>query len=427
MSRFVRRFQIWIFVIFLLLIAAGIFFATSNNPNIWPLRNTLSYHVTTWWEDQFGSAQSAGEGILRGCVTSSEGQPIPGATVLVSERDGTTHTARTDSSGCYEIEDIPESNYVPVAGAPGYADRTLRRVYIAADSQHTLDLTLQPYTPPDVAPGTNLRLSEPVTVTWPLPQPSEAVRREINYTSGGEPNQSTWLYTPTSNSQQSPTLLAIYPGPADTWEGVSVPLASAGYAVIGIGPEYALDLDEDINELQRLVQFARAGRLPGASSEQIAVLGGSYSGLHAMRMLRRDVGFCAAVLLGPPSDLFDYRRRFEEGSFFPPFGLDQALIALGTPDTSPERYWRNSARYHLRPDMPPILLMHSRDDEIVPFQQSELLAAALERQQIPHDVYFFDGMSHYLRADEPSPQLDNLYTITLQFLGEHCALGRLDR
>ena len=46
------------------------------------------------------------------------------------------------------------------------------------------------------------------------------------------------------------------------------------------------------------------------------------------------------------------RRRFEQGSFIPPFGLDQALIALGTPDISPERPWRYSSRFHLRRDLP---------------------------------------------------------------------------
>jgi dipeptidyl aminopeptidase/acylaminoacyl peptidase len=197
---------------------------------------------------------------------------------------------------------------------------------------------------------------------------------------------------------------------------VSIPLASAGYAVLAVGPAYALDLEPDIAELQRLIAFARAGRLPGVDGSRIALLGGSYSGLHVLRYLERDIDFACVVLLGPPSDLFDMRRRFENGSFFPPYGLDQALIALGTPDRSPERYWRYSAAYHLRGDTPPLLLLHSKQDEVIPYQQSELLARALDRVGAPYEMHVFDGMKHYLLATEASPELSELYRLTLGFL-----------
>jgi dipeptidyl aminopeptidase/acylaminoacyl peptidase len=146
------------------------------------------------------------------------------------------------------------------------------------------------------------------------------------------------------------------------------------------------------------------------------VLGGSYSSLHVQRLLERDGGFRGVVLMGSASDLFDLRRRFEEGSFFPPFGLDQTLIAMGMPDTGPEPYWRYSSRYHLRRDLPPVLLMHSRSDEVVPFQQSEQLAADYARLGVPHEAHYFDGMSHYLLTNQPSEELTRLYTITTDFL-----------
>jgi dipeptidyl aminopeptidase/acylaminoacyl peptidase len=268
-----------------------------------------------------------------------------------------------------------------------------------------------------VRPGAKLRIGPPITLSWELPRPGLAVRRQISYESGGRPNQLTYLYTPVeAGGEPLPALLAVYPGPADLWEGVSIPLAAAGYAVLAVGPAYALDLDDDIAELQRLVAFARAGALPSVDSRRMAVLGGSYSSLHVQALLHRDEGFRGALLLGGVSDVFDMRRRFEQGAFIPPFGLDQALIALGTPDVSPERYWRYSSRYHLRRGLPPMLLMHSRNDAVVPFQQSEQLAADLSRLGVPHEAYFFDGMSHYLLADQPSAELTNLYDKTLAFL-----------
>jgi pimeloyl-ACP methyl ester carboxylesterase len=421
----IRRF--WLLILFLSVIAGGIFFTTSGHSAIWPLRNVLFYRLETWWYAQVGRPEAAGVGGLRGCVYSNTGAAVSAATVLVAERNGTTHSATTGATGCYELGGIPAGRYVPMVGATHLSNTPLRRaglpISIAAGELRELDVMLPPVTLRPIEPGTNLRLTEPVTRTEELPQPGTALRREVRFESAGEPNQLTLLYTPVraagqpiTATERLPTLLAIYPGPADTWEGVSIPLAAAGYAVLAVGPAYSLDLESDIDELQRLVDFVRAGKLPPADGRRIVVLGGSYSGLHAQRLLVRDTGFEGGVLLGPPTDLFDLRRRFEAGSFFPPYGLDEALVALGTPDTAPERYWRYSSRYHVRPDLPPMLLMHSRDDEIVPFQQSQILAEELDRLGVEYDAYFFDGLPHYLLADDYSAKLDELYTLTLDFL-----------
>jgi acetyl esterase/lipase len=414
----------WLVLVLLLLLVSGIYLATTNNPHIWPLRNIAAYRVAQWWEQRTPAQdhEPVGTGSLRGCVSDSTGAVVSGATVLVSEPDGTTHHDTTGADGCYSLDNLPAGRYVPVAGADGYASAMVRHwgmaLRVHSDQQYTQDISLPPRSLPTVTPGTNLRIDDPTTVSWPLPEPAEATRRELHYRSGNRPNQPTWLYTPTESSEPLPTLLAVYPGPADTWEGVSVPLAAAGYAVIAVGPSYSFEPEKDIDELQRLIDFARAGALPATDGQRIAVLGGSYSGMHAMRLVQRDAGLQGVVLLGPPSDLFDMRRRFEEGSISPPFGLDQALIALGWPNTNPGLYWRYSARFHLRSDLPPVLLMHSRDDDIVPFQQSEILARELEQAGILYEAFFFDGMSHYLLADEPSEQLDQLYEMTITFLDE---------
>lgn len=416
-----RSRRIWPPIILLLLAAALIVLATTDNSAIWPVRNTLVYRATRWWEARAGAPGPGGVGGLRGCVSGEGGVPLPGASVLLAERDGTVHQAAADASGCYQIDGVPAGIYAPIASAPGYDDAAIRPwglpLRIGAGDQQKLDITLAPLSLPTVQPGRSLRIGMVETVSWPLPQPSQALRRKLDYDSGGRPNQLTYFYTPVvTETRPLPTILAVYPGPADSWEGVSIELAASGYAVIAVGPVYALDLEDDVAELQRLVAFARAGALPNADARRMAVLGGSYSSLHVQRLLERDAGFRCVILLGAISDGFDLRRRFEEGSFRPPFGLDQAIIALGAPNTSPERYWRYSARYHLRPDLPPILLMHSRNDEVVPFQQTERLAADLDRLGVAYEAHFFDGMSHYLLADRPSADLTTLYAITTDFL-----------
>ena len=57
-----------------------------------------------------------------------------------------------------------------------------------------------------------------------------------------------------------------------------------------------------------------------------------------------------------------------------------------------------------------------RTDEVVPFEQSERLAADLSRLGVSYEAHFFAGMSHYLLADRPSADLDRLYAITVDFL-----------
>jgi dipeptidyl aminopeptidase/acylaminoacyl peptidase len=137
------------------------------------------------------------------------------------------------------------------------------------------------------------------------------------------------------------------------------------------------------------------------------------------RLLQRGQEVKAALLLGPPTDLFDMRRRLENGTYIPPFDLDQALIALGLPSREPLRYWRYSGAYHVRSDFPPLAILHSRSDEVVPYQQSELLAANLAQVGATYEVHFFDGASHYLLAEDADADTLKIYRITLDFLAKH--------
>jgi dipeptidyl aminopeptidase/acylaminoacyl peptidase len=127
----------------------------------------------------------------------------------------------------------------------------------------------------------------------------------------------------------------------------------------------------------------------------------------------------AALLLGPPTDMFELRRAFEAGSFFPPFGLDQALIALGLPSNEPERYWRYSSRYHAQSLELPLMLIHSKEDEVVPFTQSQLLSDELDRLGKPHELAILEGMGHYLLATERTPAIDDLFNTTTMFFDQH--------
>ncbi|MBA3534798.1 MAG: prolyl oligopeptidase family serine peptidase [Ardenticatenales bacterium] len=362
-----------------------------------------------------------------------EAQPIPGVWVLLSRWDGTTYVAQSNEQGKYTIQGIPAGSYQPVAGAPGYGDERpgglWGRVLVDPEVDTVVDIELLPKAPVEVAPGINLSLGDPTLLSCKEPMESQAVRRTITFATGDRYNQPAFLYTPGESVTDTvesplPILLTVYPGPADTWECASIPLADAGYAVLAVGPAYSLELERDIDELGQILHFARKGDFPGADGERVAVLGGSYSAILVQRLLQRDSKIDASVLLGAPTDLFDLRRRFEQGSFIPPFGLDQVLIALGFPDREPLRYWTYSSVYHVSATLPPTILFHSYQDDIVPYEQSELLAEKLKAIGVEHELHLFNGATHYLLSGDKETK--EIYRLTLDFLARHLRESQSD-
>lgn len=390
---------------------------------IWPIRNTAQYHVLRWWWSWVGEPKADGSGTLRGTIRDERGRPVAGAWVLLSRWDGVTYRTRSGTEGEYRLADVPAGVYRPIAAAIGYESVRIGggSVYITTDAETMVDVTLPAEQEPTVTPGEAFSVSEPTELSCRRPIEGRATRRQVHFISADQPNQLTFYYTPltATTTTELPLLLAVYPGPADGWECVSVPLAAAGYAVLGAGPAYSFDLEADIDELGRLLAFAREGRLPGSDGQQVALLGGSYSSLHVLRLLQRGEVVQGAVLLGPPTDLFEMRRLLETGTFIPPFGLDQAFYALGFPSREPLRYWQYSGAYHIDPDFPPLAILHSRTDDVVPYQQSELLVEQLQATGVPHESYFFDGGGHYLLAADGDEDALQMYGITIDFLERH--------
>jgi pimeloyl-ACP methyl ester carboxylesterase len=404
-----------------LVVAAG-YLATTSDPRVWPYRNTLQYHLLRKWWTFVPPASPAGNGTIAGVVRDTAGKPLANARVLVAARDGTPYAGETGADGRYRIPDVPPGRYVPVAGAPGFDDIAVRRagllrIGVTAGATTALDLTLRPHVEPPLHPAENFRLDPPQTLKIEAPLPAVAEERQIHWEVDGKPNQTAFYYTPVGGAASLPVILTVYPGPAETWKQVSLPLAQAGFAVIAVGPAYALDLEPDVDDLLRLIAQLQQGAFPRGDPRRLGALGGSYSSLHVFRLLERPGNHLDAILLlGPPTDLFQLRRQFEAGTFFPPFGLDQALIALGFPDRNPEPYWRYSALYHARSLTVPVMLIHSKKDEIVPFTQSQLLAGELARIGRPYELHILEGMGHYLLETKRTPAIDDLFRTTVAFL-----------
>ncbi|MCL2322588.1 MAG: carboxypeptidase regulatory-like domain-containing protein, partial [Oscillospiraceae bacterium] len=62
---------------------------------------------------------------VTGTVTDeSTGLPIPNATVILTDKDGNTYTAKTDLNGEYTINDVPTGDYTTNVTADGYNPKT---------------------------------------------------------------------------------------------------------------------------------------------------------------------------------------------------------------------------------------------------------------------------------------------------------------
>lgn len=407
-----------------LMILAGAFVlwaAVTENPVVWPIRNTVEYHLTRAWWKLAGEPSGSPVGGVTGTVVTPAGSAIANAIVILSEWDGRVHTALTDEQGKYRIAGIPLGFYRMAAIAPGYepvqSAGLLRGVTVRPGQPATASFRLNPIFKQPLTPLPRPELLEPQTLVCQSPIPGEARRETLQFVEPGF-NELIFLYRPAEQTQQSlPVLLTVYPGPVDTWECVSIGLAQAGYAVVAMGPAYGMDLTRDVDLLERLVDLVRQGGLPGTDPARVAALGGSYSAWLLELLMLRDPGLDAVVLLGPPTDMFDFRRRFEREGFVPPFGLDRAMVALGLPSREPLRYLKHSMVYQVRRGLPATILFHSYQDEIVPFQQSGLLAESMVRHGVEAELHLFDGASHYLLEDGDASLA--IYRQTLDFLRRH--------
>jgi dienelactone hydrolase len=407
----------WILLILtvVLLLALG-WFALSTNAQITGLRNIIHYQIVK----QLGGPEVRSEappGAISGTVRDDRGEPIGGAVVLVASPLGDTYQAASEPDGQYRIAGVPPGHYVPVAARRGYDDARNQTcldglcykpaVPVRPNAESAgVDLTLDPATPPVPVVDASLVVSPTAQVEVGAPFPSKALRTRFSFERAGLRVDDCYLYEPVAGDGPFPTLLLVLPGPVLSWEIIPVPFAAEGFSVLAFYPLRGTDIDGDAADLLTALEYLRQERLPAhADPERLALVGASYTSLHAYRLLEMTDQVDVAVVLGGMADGFAFRHDVEMGTAHtrPPF--DQVLMALGFPNSSPELYFKYSAIYHLQ-GMPPLCLLHGIDDELVPYNQSVMLDQELTRRGMPHEFYSYEGLKHYFStsADDATTQ-----------------------
>lgn len=396
-----------------------------------PYSNVIGYTLAQQ-SDIFAPYERSAPNTPTGSVTGRvlhNGQGIANATVIIAERSGIPHTAQTDTSGTYQIHHIPLGQYVPAAIAPNFqADAIHNRlgtptlITIQANSVITApDIILtpqQPLTlPQPLASSVNLTTTAAYSATAPFPAGSAAQVQAFAFDYSGATIDTLRLYTPLQNSVPAPAtgerasyplLFMVYPTHVDGWETVSVAYAAQGYAVLAISPIAARALDIEAHALDAIVSLtlAQSGALDPHISDQPAVaLGGSFSSAILNRTIQNlhnatNTGQIAAwITVGGIGNAFDGASEFYAGNITAPIGYEHAIPALGPPHLFPLTFLNYSPVYAAS-QFPPTLIIHTAADTIIPIQQAYDFEAALRKQNIPVEVFYYEDASHYLQIDE---------------------------
>ena len=386
-------------------------------PTVWAAWNVMAWELAHILPRDAAPTAIA---TVRGTVRDAAGRPIERAIVIVPLPDGTTVEGRTRADGTVAVANLPVGRRPVWVGAPGMAPVVVE-VDVADPSSRVgpaIEVTLVPVVASPGVDPTDARArargqvieGEAVPLACEAPVAATALRSEVVATRAGIGPGQAFRYRPDDGGARWPTILVVYPGPAASWECASIPLAAAGFEVVAYGPPYGFDVEGEVGHLRTLM-----ATLDGRP----AVLAGSYSAIHALRLVQdAPPGAIRAVaLMGPPVDLFDLRRRLEMEGWVPPFGLDRALVALGRPDREVARHARYSARLHVAASHPPTLVIHSRSDEVVPVAQGEAYLRALAEAGVEAEGMILDGGGHYLLSTggEAGAILDR----TVAFLSGH--------
>jgi acetyl esterase/lipase len=203
---------------------------------------------------------------------------------------------------------------------------------------------------------------------------------------------------------------------------IGTTLASNGYVCLSI--DYLLHdpqsdkscWPQNLHDCKTAVRWLRANaeRLH-LDKEHIGVIGGSAGG-HLATM----------VGVTGPSDGLDPAGPYGDQScavscvvdLYGPaeFGSRDIAILRKTRSEAPELYKAFAPLTWLDKNDPPFLIMHGTADETVPVAQSELLAAALKKHGVEHQLEIVEGAPHTFHLQ---PKEKDLRPIVLAFFNKH--------
>lgn len=160
---------------------------------------------------------------------------------------------------------------------------------------------------------------------------------------------------------------------------------------------------DDLNDSLNLLHVARNLSDLDIDMNRIAVEGASRGGMTTYRALAVDHRFKCAIIHAGLADikrLCDYREDF----------MKLVKLRFGIEDCAErDEKMKNLSGTYLAEEFSesiPILLMHGTADSVVPFEQSELMAASLGKHHIPHEFIPIEDGGHVALKDNSYREID---------------------
>ena len=186
--------------------------------------------------------------------------------------------------------------------------------------------------------------------------------------------------------------------------------ASWGYVVLAtqyrgnVGSEGVEDWGgDDLHDSVNMIKVA--GNLDECDISRIAIEGASRGGMTTYRALKEVSIFKCAIIHAGITDVPSLiKKRPHFGQF-----VNERYSHLSEEEKNRELQ-KISAVYFADklPPQTPILIMHGTDDNIVPIEQSESLAAQLEKYGIPYRFVKIPGGTHVALKDGSYREIDRL-------------------
>jgi acetyl esterase/lipase len=239
------------------------------------------------------------------------------------------------------------------------------------------------------------------------------------------------LYLPKDRAAdvRSPAVVIIHGG---GWVGgkrdagrelnIGTTLAAHGYVALSI--DYLLATEDkpswpvNIQDCKTAVRWLRANadRLQ-IDAAHIGAIGGSAGG-HLTALLAASSN---VPELDPPGSYAEYSCAIQ--CAVPMYGAAEvrdrpsARIMIGkTFEEAPEAYRLASPADLVDPQDPPCLILHGTADKTVPVEQSEILARALEKVGVEHELIIIEGAPHSFHLQ---PKQRDLRPLVLGFFDKH--------
>ncbi|HEY2416164.1 MAG TPA: alpha/beta hydrolase [Pirellulaceae bacterium] len=141
---------------------------------------------------------------------------------------------------------------------------------------------------------------------------------------------------------------------------------------------------------------------------------------HNTSKMSRDEAF--QQVAGIP--ISDSRERKGNGGAFYQFCRQQGLwpkaVSGWDPRTEADKFGPFMPIKNVTPDYPPTLLIHGDKNTDVPYEQSELMAAALKKNKVEHQLLTIAGAEHGLAGADPEV-IRAAYKTASEFLRQHLA------